>query len=316
MYAIVVGGGKVGLNLTRELMQKGNEVTLIENSRRRYTILEPQLEHVVQLGDGTELWVLERAGIERADMVIAVTGDDEDNIIISQVAREKYGRDKIISRCNNIRNMEHFDLLDIKPVGQLDRPDSAPDRARGPAVRTRPPAQAAGRRPRDHRGRGQRRLVGGRQDGRARSNLPDGGLLIAILREGAGIRAARRHRDRTPATRSCWCSTRASKRASRNSSTRPKRLSRSVPAVADRHVAHLLIGGGLASANCARWLREAGGDDAGEILIVGREPEPPYYRPSLTKGYLAAHRGPRDGVLPPARVLGREQHRGHDARPT
>src|SRR4249919_1966675 len=103
MYAIVVGGGKVGLNLARELMQKGNEVTLIENSRRRYEILEPQLEHVVQLGDGTELWVLERAGIARADMVIAVTGDDEDNIIIAQVSREKYGREKIIARCNNIR---------------------------------------------------------------------------------------------------------------------------------------------------------------------------------------------------------------------
>jgi len=116
MYVIVVGGGKVGLNLTRELMAKGHELTLIENNRRRYTILEPQLEHVVHLGDGTELWVLERAGIERADMVIAVPGDDEDNIIISQVAREKYGREKIIARCNNIRNMEHFGLLDIKPV--------------------------------------------------------------------------------------------------------------------------------------------------------------------------------------------------------
>lgn len=116
MYVLVVGGGKVGLNLTRELMQKGHEVTLIEQTRRRYTILEPQLEHVVHLGDGTELWVLERAGIARADMVIAVTGDDEDNIIISQVAREKYGRDKIIARCNNIRNMEHFDLLGISPV--------------------------------------------------------------------------------------------------------------------------------------------------------------------------------------------------------
>lgn len=116
MYILVIGGGKVGLNLTRELMGKGHEVTLIEEDRRRYTMLEPQLEHVVQLGDGTELWVLERAGIERADMVIAVTGDDEDNIIISQVAREKYERGEIIARCNNIRNMEHFDLLGIKPV--------------------------------------------------------------------------------------------------------------------------------------------------------------------------------------------------------
>ena len=42
-------------------------------------------------GDGSELWVLERSGIERADLVVAVTGDDEDNILISQVAREKYG---------------------------------------------------------------------------------------------------------------------------------------------------------------------------------------------------------------------------------
>lgn len=56
--------------------------------------------------------------------------------------------------------------------------------------------------------------------------------------------------------------------------------------MADRHVDHLLIGGGLASANCARWLREAGG--SGSILLVGREPEPPYNRPALTKGYLAA----------------------------
>jgi 3-phenylpropionate/trans-cinnamate dioxygenase ferredoxin reductase component len=56
--------------------------------------------------------------------------------------------------------------------------------------------------------------------------------------------------------------------------------------MADRHVDHLLIGGGIASANCARWLREAGGE--GEILLVGREPEPPYNRPALSKGYLAA----------------------------
>ena len=54
--------------------------------------------------------------------------------------------------------------------------------------------------------------------------------------------------------------------------------------MADRHVAHLLVGGGLASANCARWLRESGAE--GEILLVGREPEPPYNRPPCSKGYL------------------------------
>ena len=55
-------------------------------------------------------------GIERADLVIAVTGDDEDNILICQVAREKYGVERVVARCNNPRNMQHFELLGIKPT--------------------------------------------------------------------------------------------------------------------------------------------------------------------------------------------------------
>jgi trk system potassium uptake protein TrkA len=116
MYAIVVGGGKVGLNLARELLSKGHEVTLVECSRTRYLTIEQTLEHSVQYGDGTELWVLERAGIQRADLVVAVTGDDEDNMLVSQVAREKYGCDHIIARVNNPRNYSHFKLLGIQPV--------------------------------------------------------------------------------------------------------------------------------------------------------------------------------------------------------
>ena len=60
--------------------------------------------------------MLERAGVQRADMVIAVTGDDEDNMLISQVAKEKYLVDRIIARVNNPRNREHFELLGIRPV--------------------------------------------------------------------------------------------------------------------------------------------------------------------------------------------------------
>jgi trk system potassium uptake protein len=116
MYAIVVGGGKVGLNLTRELLAKGHEVTLVESNRNRYLAVEAELEHSVQYGDGTELWVLERAGIERADLVIAVTGDDEDNMLVCQVAKEKYRCDHIIARVNNPRNYSHFKLLGIQPV--------------------------------------------------------------------------------------------------------------------------------------------------------------------------------------------------------
>lgn len=116
MYVIVVGAGKVGWNIARELLEKGHEVTLIENDRERFQTVEQELEHNIQYGDASELWVLERAGVQRADMVIAVTGDDEDNMLISQVSKEKYLVDRIIARVNNPRNREHFELLGIRPV--------------------------------------------------------------------------------------------------------------------------------------------------------------------------------------------------------
>lgn len=116
MYLVIVGAGKVGFNLTRELVAQGHEVTLVESDRNRYLGVEQLLEHRVLYGDGSELWVLEQAGIERADLVIAVTGDDEDNILICQVAKEKYGVERIIARANNPNNRQHFDLLGIKPV--------------------------------------------------------------------------------------------------------------------------------------------------------------------------------------------------------
>jgi trk system potassium uptake protein len=113
VYILIVGGGKVGTNLTATLMKMGHEVTLIENDRNRYGLLEEQFEHVVRPGDATELFVLERSGIERADLVVAVTGDDEDNIIVCQVAKEKYGVPKVIARVNDPRNQQHFDMVGI-----------------------------------------------------------------------------------------------------------------------------------------------------------------------------------------------------------
>ncbi|HEX5924191.1 MAG TPA: NAD-binding protein [Baekduia sp.] len=116
MYVIIAGGGKVGWNLARELIDKGNEVTLIESRRTRYLTIEQELEHAVQYGDATELWVLERAGIQRADLCIAVTGDDEDNLLICQIAKEKYLCERIIARINNPRNRPWFELLGIQPA--------------------------------------------------------------------------------------------------------------------------------------------------------------------------------------------------------
>ncbi len=186
MYALLVGGGKVGWNLARELIARGNEVTAIESSQRRYATVEEELEHAVQYGDGSELWVLERSGIERADMVIAVTGDDEDNILICQVAREKYGVDRVIARCNNPRNLEHFELLGVKPAvsatdlilrliehevpkyGLVHLLDLPQERLEIIELEVAPGSPAAGS---EVKGLG----------------LPDGVLVISILRDGDGF---------------------------------------------------------------------------------------------------------------------------------
>ena len=116
MYIVIAGGGKVGRNLTLQLLDQGHEVTLIEKDAARYRRLEEHLEHVVQWGDGCELHVLERCGIERAELVVVVTGDDEDNIVIAQLALKRYGVERVIARVNDPRNQDIFDLLEIAPT--------------------------------------------------------------------------------------------------------------------------------------------------------------------------------------------------------
>jgi trk/ktr system potassium uptake protein len=186
MYIVVVGAGKVGWNLARELIGKGNEVTVIESEPARFAMVEEELEHAVHYGDGSELWVLERAGVARADMVIAVTGDDEDNILICQVAREKYGVERVIARCNNPRNLQHFELLGIKPAvsatdlilrliehevpryGFLHLLDLPQERLEIIEIEVAEGSPAAGTMVKD-------------------LGLPDGSLAIAILRHGTGF---------------------------------------------------------------------------------------------------------------------------------
>ena len=117
MYALIAGGGKAGANVARSLLRMGHEVTLIEQRLDRFAQLEEEFEHQVQVGDATELFVLERAGIRRPpDIVLALTGDDEDNLIICQIAKERFGVPKTIARVNDPRNQAHFDLLGISPT--------------------------------------------------------------------------------------------------------------------------------------------------------------------------------------------------------
>jgi trk/ktr system potassium uptake protein len=114
MYVIVAGGGKVGSNVTRTLVDLGHEVTLIEQRSDRFGRLEEEFGPTVIRGDATEIFVLERAGIARPpELLLAVTGDDEDNLVISQIAKEVYGVRTAIARVNDPRNQQHFDLLGI-----------------------------------------------------------------------------------------------------------------------------------------------------------------------------------------------------------
>jgi len=116
MYAVIVGGGKVGANVGRALLRMGHEVSIVEARPSRFATLDAEFEHMARYGDGTEVFVLESAGMARADVCIAVTGDDEDNIIIGQVARDHFGVDNVVARVNDPRNQEHFDLLGVAPT--------------------------------------------------------------------------------------------------------------------------------------------------------------------------------------------------------
>jgi trk system potassium uptake protein TrkA len=116
VYILIAGGGKVGANLAGVLIAQGHEVTMLDSDRERYRLLEERFGTIVRYGDATELPLLERAGVERANLLVAVTGDDEDNLVVSQVARDKYGVPKVIARVNDPRNQAHFDMLDIYPT--------------------------------------------------------------------------------------------------------------------------------------------------------------------------------------------------------
>jgi trk system potassium uptake protein len=122
MYVLIAGGGKAGANVMRTLLRNGHEATIIEQDRTRFERLESEFEHQAMQGDATELFVLEKAGVKRPpDLVLALTGDDEDNMVIAQIAKEKYGVPKVIARVNDPRNQAHFDLLGISPTVSATR---------------------------------------------------------------------------------------------------------------------------------------------------------------------------------------------------
>lgn len=113
MYVIVIGGGKVGYFLSRDLAERGDEVTLVEKDSSRADWLESQLGSIVVRGDGDEMALLQTTGVERADAVLAVTGDDEDNLVALQLAKQAFNVPLTIARVNNPANVAIFKQLGV-----------------------------------------------------------------------------------------------------------------------------------------------------------------------------------------------------------
>jgi trk system potassium uptake protein len=113
MYIMIGGGGEVGYYLARNLLNQGHEVLLLEKDVLRYKRLSNELGQSIFRGDACEARVLEEAGARRADVVIAVTGEDEDNLVICQVAKKRFNVGRTIARLNNPRNELLFQKLGI-----------------------------------------------------------------------------------------------------------------------------------------------------------------------------------------------------------
>ena len=105
MYIIIAGGGKVGYNLTKILADKGHEVTLIEKDKTRYLELSEEMGDAVLWGDACEVALLRDAGCNRANVVVAVTGDDEDNLVVCQMTKAMFiEKARTIARVNDPKN--------------------------------------------------------------------------------------------------------------------------------------------------------------------------------------------------------------------
>ena len=116
MKMVIVGGGKVGWNLARIMLERRHTVSLIERDRQKCEKLADELYAAIFRGDGTNVAVLEAAGTQDADVFMTVTGSDQDNLVACQVARDHFHAKKVISRVNDPRNIETFRVLGIENI--------------------------------------------------------------------------------------------------------------------------------------------------------------------------------------------------------
>jgi trk system potassium uptake protein len=116
MYIIVVGGGSVGYYLTKELLEAGHELVVLEKNERRARQIADELGSIVLARDGCEGKHLAEAGANRAAIVAAVTGDDEDNLVVCQMAKHHFEVPRTIARVNNPKNEPLFRHLGVDEI--------------------------------------------------------------------------------------------------------------------------------------------------------------------------------------------------------
>ncbi|HEV3087611.1 MAG TPA: TrkA family potassium uptake protein [Candidatus Elarobacter sp.] len=118
MFILIVGGGKVGTYLARGLIKQQHEVVVIEKDARKAQMMTNLLEtDVAVVGDGCDPNVLMQAGVQRADVVVADTGDDEDNLVVCIITKKHSPKARCIARVNNPKNKLIFESLDSdRPV--------------------------------------------------------------------------------------------------------------------------------------------------------------------------------------------------------
>lgn len=113
MYIVIVGAGKVGYFLAKRLHQSRHTVSIIDKDKAVCEDIAKQLEILVINGDGCDPRILEEAGIQKANVLAAVTGEDEDNLIICQLAKERFKLQRTVGRVNNPDNEHTFSELGV-----------------------------------------------------------------------------------------------------------------------------------------------------------------------------------------------------------
>ena len=113
MYFVIVGATRIGASLAKWLLEKDHEVTLIDREAANCDAVNEELGSVTVLGDGTESGVLLRAGANRADALIAATARDDENLVACQMARHRFGIERIVAVVNVPDHERLFDLLGV-----------------------------------------------------------------------------------------------------------------------------------------------------------------------------------------------------------